>query len=272
MRSMVYSNQRDRAMEPERSKPLHNFNLPSFKWTNQTHLKLDDDASTPVDSLRRPRRHVIRARRSSLGSSIVGGGMRRPEPESCPKKHDSGRGAQLKISTGEAAEGIGAVREEIMKDLKTAADDIMGAAFRDEVPVDEEFKETKRKGKEIEKEELPTAEVEETRPWNLRKRRAAWQTTIVGKGTNNIYSSPLATSSTAAADEKRPRPKFSVSLSKKEIEQDFMAITGRRPPGRPKKRARHVQKQLDSLFPGMWLSEVSEDSYKVPENGENGKR
>ncbi|XP_039018211.1 uncharacterized protein LOC120149520 [Hibiscus syriacus] len=266
MRSMVYSNERDRAMEPERSKRLHNFNLPCFKWNNHTHLKLADDASAPVDSLRRPRRHVIRLRRSALGISIQGGGMRRPEQE-CPKKHNCGREGQLKISTGEAAEGIGAVREEIMKDLKTAADDIMGAVFRDEVPVDDEFKESKRKGKEIEEEESPAVEVEAKRPWNLRKRRAASQTAIVGEGANNIYSSPLA----AAADKKRPAPKFSVSLSKKEIEEDFMAITGRRPPSRPKKRARHVQKQLDSLFPGMWLSEVSADSYKVPEIGENGK-
>ncbi|XP_039064219.1 uncharacterized protein LOC120209228 [Hibiscus syriacus] len=246
MRSMVYSNERDKAMEPERSKPLHNFNLPCLKWSNQTHLKLGD-ASAPADSLRRPRRHVIRVRRSAFGISIQGGGMRRPEQESCPKKHDCGREGQLKMSTGEAAEGIGAVREEIMKDLKTAADDIMGAVFRDEVPVDDELKESKRKGKEIEEEESPAVEVEAKRPWNLRKRRAASQTTIVGEGANNIYSPPLA----AVADKKRPRPKFLVSLSKKEIEQDFMAITGRRPPSRPKKRARHVQKQLDSLFPRM---------------------
>lgn len=43
----------------------------------------------------------------------------------------------------------------------------------------------------------------------------------------------------------RERVKFSVSLSKDEIEEDFMVITGCRVPRRPKKRAKNVQKQLD---------------------------
>ena len=48
---------------------------------------------------------------------------------------------------------------------------------------------------------------------------------------------------------KRERPKFSVSLSREEVRDDFMAMVGTRPPRRPKKRARIVQKQLDvSLF------------------------
>ncbi|OMO63500.1 hypothetical protein COLO4_32388 [Corchorus olitorius] len=49
-------------------------------------------------------------------------------------------------------------------------------------------------------------------------------------------------------------------------------MAGHRPPRRPKKRSRHVQKQLDSLFPGLWLTEVTADFYKVPESVENGKR
>ncbi|GMI87840.1 hypothetical protein like AT1G25370 [Hibiscus trionum] len=251
---MVFSGDKKMAVEPERSKPLHNFSLPSLKWGNQRYLgclKLDD-TSTPVDALRRLRLHEVQGRRSPLSKferSMVSR-MRRPE-------YDRGREQQLRISEGEAAEGIGEVREKIMKDLKTAADNLMGAAFSDEVSDEDEFKETIRKVKEKEKEESPA------RPWNLRTRRP------VGEGANNIYSSPSVASS---ADKKRPRPKFSVPLSKKEIEQDFMVMTGRRPPSRPKKRARHVQKQLDSVFPGLWLTEVSADSYKVPEMVETGKR
>ena len=45
--------------------------------------------------------------------------------------------------------------------------------------------------------------------------------------------------------EKIPRAKFSVSLSREEVERDFLAVAGIRPPRRPKKRPRIVQKQLD---------------------------
>ncbi|PKU84887.1 uncharacterized protein LOC110098950 [Dendrobium catenatum] len=40
-------------------------------------------------------------------------------------------------------------------------------------------------------------------------------------------------------------PKFSISLSRKEIEEDFIAITGSRPSRRPTKRPKHIQQQLD---------------------------
>lgn len=69
----------------------------------------------------------------------------------------------------------------------------------------------------------------------------------------------------AASGEKRERAKLSVPLSKRDIEEDFYAMVGHRPPRRPKKRARIVQKQLDTLFPGLWLTEVTPDMYKVIE-------
>ncbi|XP_022775967.1 uncharacterized protein LOC111317798 [Durio zibethinus] len=308
MQSMVYSGDGEMAMGSERSKPLHNFKLPCLKWGNQRYLRCMklDDASTATDSLsaaadhhQHRRRHVFQRRRSppSKFESLMVGGMRRRESKSSPssKKNDYGRKQRLLISKGEAAEGIEAVREKIMKDLKTAADKIKDAIFRDKVSDDDdvdddedEFEELKQKVKEKEKEseESPAVEVE-TRPWNLRTRRAACKAPIDGQGTNNNYSSPMkneaiksprvrdrgpSVASAAAYDNKRPRPKFSVPLSKKEIEADFMVMAGHRPLRRPKKRARHVQKQLDSLFPGLWLTEVTVDSYKVPEFVENGKR
>ncbi|PIN26086.1 hypothetical protein CDL12_01154 [Handroanthus impetiginosus] len=69
----------------------------------------------------------------------------------------------------------------------------------------------------------------------------------------------------AATGEKRERPKFSVALSKGEIEEDFFAMVGHRPARRPKKRAKIIQRELDTLFPGLWLTEVTPDMYKVPE-------
>ncbi|KAK8537264.1 hypothetical protein V6N13_042201 [Hibiscus sabdariffa] len=311
MRSMVYSGERGMEMGPQRSKPLHNFNLPCLKWGNRRYLrcmKLDDASNAATDSsvavadqYQHCRRRVVQRRRSppSKLESLVVGGMRRRESESSSspssKNTDCAREKRLKIPKGEAAAaGIEAVREKIMKDLKTAADEIKDAIFRDEVSDDDdvdddEFEEPKNKQKveEKEREELPAVEVE-PRPWNLRTRRAACKAPIDGEVTNNNYSSPMTNeafqssrvrdkgpslaSAPPAADKKRPRPKLSVPLSKEEIEKDFMAMVGHRPPRRPKKRPRNVQKQLDYLFPGLWLTEVTLDSYKVPELAENGKR
>ncbi|KAK9019015.1 hypothetical protein V6N11_034057 [Hibiscus sabdariffa] len=311
-KSMVYSGEREMATGPQRSKPLHNFNLPCLKWGSRRYLRCTkladaskattDSSATAVagitDQYQHCHRRVVQRRRSppSKLESLVVGGMRRRESESSSpssKKTDGAREQRLMIPKGEAAAaGIEAVRQKIMKDLKTAADEIKDAIFRDEVSEDddadddeEEFEEpkNKQKVKEKEREESPAVEVE-PRPWNLRTRRAACKAPIEGEVTKNNYSSPMRNEvfqspgvrhkgpSLAAADMKRPRPKFSVSLSKKEIEEDFMAMVGHRPPRRPKKRARNVQKQLDYLFPGLWLTEVTADSYKVPELVENGKR
>ncbi|KAK7306915.1 hypothetical protein VNO77_39544 [Canavalia gladiata] len=62
------------------------------------------------------------------------------------------------------------------------------------------------------------------------------------------------------------RTKLSVQLSREEVEEDFMKITGRRLPRKPNKRPSVVQKKLDTLFPGLWLTEVTADLYKVPES------
>ncbi|OMO85247.1 hypothetical protein CCACVL1_10324 [Corchorus capsularis] len=215
---MVFSGERGMTMGPERSKPLHNFELPCLKWGNQKYLRCMklDDASTATDS----------------SSAAAGGHYQRP-------RHTFQR----------------------------------------------------RRSPPSKFESLVVGEVE-ARPWNLRTRRAACKAPVDGGVTNNNSNSPMkidvmksprvrdrgasvqsaSAAAAAASEKKRPRAKLSVPLSKKEIEEDFMAMAGHRPPRRPKKRPRHVQKQLDSLFPGLWLTEVTADFYKVPELVENGKR
>ncbi|KAJ1436198.1 hypothetical protein SESBI_04224 [Sesbania bispinosa] len=121
------------------------------------------------------------------------------------------------------------------------------------------------------------------RPWNLRTRRAAGKAPVAGDSGKGLKieekkpnSSPLRTHNGAVKSPKlRSSPEkvnFSLPLSRKEIEEDFMQLVGHRPPRRPKKRPRNVQKQLDCLFPGLWLSEITADSYKVPETPENGNK
>ncbi|XP_050236145.1 uncharacterized protein LOC126686154 [Mercurialis annua] len=122
-----------------------------------------------------------------------------------------------------------------------------------------------------------------SKPWNLRTRRAACKAPLKIEDKRNVFysnnnndggvinsprrrsleiDSPRRNSCVVNVNEKL---KFSVSLSKNEIEQDFFQIARIRPPRRPKKRPRIVQKYLDSVFPGLWLSEITPDSYKVPD-------
>lgn len=60
---------------------------------------------------------------------------------------------------------------------------------------------------------------------------------------------------------------FSVELTKQEIEADFLAMTGKKPPRRYKRRPKAVQRQINSISPGDFLSEVNRDRYKVNEKG-----
>ncbi|WVZ99519.1 hypothetical protein U9M48_044799 [Paspalum notatum var. saurae] len=58
---------------------------------------------------------------------------------------------------------------------------------------------------------------------------------------------------------------FSLALTRQEIDADFVAITGRKPPRRPRKRAKSVLRQIEPLYPGSSLAEVTRDRYKVNE-------
>lgn len=96
------------------------------------------------------------------------------------------------------------------------------------------------------------------KPWNLRertRRRPAARTSWAGEA-----AAPPSSS------RRRKRAPFSVSLTPEEIEEDIYALTGARPRRRPRKRPRVVQRQLDSLFPGLWLTEITADAYRVPDD------
>ncbi|KAM3344108.1 hypothetical protein P3S68_026199 [Capsicum galapagoense] len=69
-----------------------------------------------------------------------------------------------------------------------------------------------------------------------------------------------------AAQKKVKRHRFSIALTREEIDEDIYSMTGSKAARRPKKRVKTVQKQLDTLFPGLWLASITPDSYKVCEN------
>uniref|UniRef100_A0A804QKF7 Uncharacterized protein n=1 Tax=Zea mays TaxID=4577 RepID=A0A804QKF7_MAIZE len=93
------------------------------------------------------------------------------------------------------------------------------------------------------------------------------------------------------------RARFSVTLTSEEIEEDIYSVTGAQPRRRPRRRPRSVQKQLDvstrslrpppslypvplqglvckfrktlrphMLLPGLWLSEITVETYRVPDH------
>ncbi|PKU61985.1 uncharacterized protein LOC110111667 [Dendrobium catenatum] len=97
-------------------------------------------------------------------------------------------------------------------------------------------------------------------PWNLRSKRASRNEAAQAQAPSTDRMIRLRHKDS----EKEPQ-KFSVSLTQEEIDEDVFALTGSRPRRRPKKRARIVQRQLDAIFPGLWLSEITPELYRVPE-------
>ncbi|KQK05022.1 uncharacterized protein LOC100821295 [Brachypodium distachyon] len=61
--------------------------------------------------------------------------------------------------------------------------------------------------------------------------------------------------------------RFSLQLTKQEIEEDFLVMTGRKLPRRAKRRPKNVQRLINTLCPGESLPEVNRDRYKVNEKG-----
>ncbi|KZV16368.1 hypothetical protein F511_12258 [Dorcoceras hygrometricum] len=66
-------------------------------------------------------------------------------------------------------------------------------------------------------------------------------------------------------ERKEKKMKLWISLSREEIEEDVYALTGSRPARRPRKWPKNVQKQLDNLFPGLYLVGLAADSYRIPD-------
>ncbi|KQK02544.1 uncharacterized protein LOC100830090 [Brachypodium distachyon] len=98
-------------------------------------------------------------------------------------------------------------------------------------------------------------------PWKLRTRR---RRPAMAPAAAAASASPSSGRRAVRADA-LDRPRFSATLTADEIEEDVYALTGARPRRRPRRRPRAVQKQLDSLLPGAWLSEITVDSYRVPD-------
>lgn len=252
----------------QRARALHNFSLPCLKWGSQRHLRCMKVDSFGQGSSTDHRSSPSEAEDASVGQRIKSESEKRKsfnKPESC-KKSPSPPSIRPKRIGSEGDDGIELVREKLIQDLQTAADKMDVAIFK----------------------EREVRELTEVKPWNLRTRRAASQAPIgreslkiderkPSESPQRLESSPaksmrLRGVTPSPLVEEKERSSLSVSLSRQEIEDDFMAMTGVKPARRPKKRARTVQKHLDPLFPGLWLYDITADRYKVPEIPESAKR
>ncbi|KAF5727742.1 hypothetical protein HS088_TW22G01439 [Tripterygium wilfordii] len=261
------------AMGYERTRPLHNFTLPCLKWGNQKHLrcqKVEELHNQTVSAASSDRKRRSPPSNSSMDSlrALDVGRLNIPKPIGGDGKEDAN----------------GVVGEIGMIDLVNA----LSGSEQDSVGEGQNGASKLVNGQRKQEPSAAVAQVDEARPWNLRTRRSACKAPIiedaVGSGNGlrierkQNYESPLRSESAKSprvggtGEKEKERAKFSIQLTKKEIEHDFMALVGHRPVRRPKKRPRIVQKELDSLFPGVWLREVTADMYKVEENPESGKR
>ncbi|KAJ4787387.1 hypothetical protein LUZ62_019543 [Rhynchospora pubera] len=60
-------------------------------------------------------------------------------------------------------------------------------------------------------------------------------------------------------------PKFAISLTNKEKEEDFLVFKGSKLPQRPKKRAKLIQRTINLVSPGLWLCDLTLERYEVRE-------
>lgn len=121
-------------------------------------------------------------------------------------------------------EDIVAVRKKLMIDLKVTADNLKLSILQQE-------------GGNNNNNNLD--DPNPSKPWNLRRTRRA-------SCTNNKQAQPPNQDNDKnKKNEKRGSRSFCVSLSKDEIQQDFWTLLRTKPPRRPKKRPRILQKQLD---------------------------
>ncbi|MED6121030.1 hypothetical protein PIB30_119218 [Stylosanthes scabra] len=84
-----------------------------------------------------------------------------------------------------------------------------------------------------------------------------------------VLATPAMTSLAASGDKVTVEvvqwPRIYIALSRKEKEDDFLAMKGTKIPQRPKKRAKNVDRTLQYCFPGMWLSDLTKSRYEVRE-------
>ncbi|XP_015889468.1 uncharacterized protein LOC107424238 [Ziziphus jujuba] len=258
--------------------PLHNFPLTGLKWPNSNPTTTTTTNTTT--SQHQPRLRNELAQKSPLHDSSSEGvepklndnpmnGLSNERPQSVKKITFSEclvENSEDKINSVAAEDLKSKVLLRLRPKSKFANEAVETVGVQTQKPVLDDVYE-----------EMP-------KTWNLRPRKPVAKPSSAGgsppprtggsavqenktpmqQARPELAGSLRVGGETRAAEKKKNR-KFSISLSKQEIEDDIIEMTGSRPTKRPKKRARAVQKQLDNVFPGLWLSSITPDVYRVPD-------
>ncbi|XP_047319589.1 uncharacterized protein LOC124923667 [Impatiens glandulifera] len=242
----IYQNQQKEPkgevrMAPARSK-LHNMMLPpSLTWGNSRPIWSLNQRGKPIAKIQSI---VVDRGRESESASTSTTKYFEKAPSLSPAAVGSGDSG-LRSSGGiDGDGGIGAEREKIISDLKCATNE-MHLAF---------MKECSKPAAAAVVVQLDASSSSRL-PWNLRSKKV--------DVCNNKSQDDDEKKERKDEKKQKGKKRFSISLSHSEIEEDFMAIVGRRPPKRPKKRSKIVQNELDDLFPGLGLAQVTAGKYKV---------
>lgn len=226
------------ATAPVKSQPLHNFSLPLLKWGGKNHTNSPNRCRRPI----------------SPAAS---------EPDSDYQDSDPPPRVGSRSSRNRLA---GFASCSLLQQKQQHWERGESNSEADEV-----------------KERKEEAEGEEAvqKPWKLRPRKAVQRVSVeIGEGQETVVQNQNQNQNQSQSEnpqpkslrlrglesqsvEKKEKRKFWIALSRDEIEEDIFVITGSRPARRPRKRPKNVQKQLDNVFPGLWLVGTTADSYRV---------
>ncbi|THF96643.1 hypothetical protein TEA_013762 [Camellia sinensis var. sinensis] len=246
------------ATAPVKSQPLHNFSLSFLKWGHKNQMNSNHRFRRPSDTMLwdSPPPQAVENHRSSPS-----------EQES-----DGGGGSGFKNESENPKVGVGSrsAQRNRFSFASCSLQKQQATVFENEEDVERE--------KEKVWNDVVEGDESVAKPWNLRPRKVVSKAAVEigGVSRNGEFQESAQQQQTdnlpksmrlrgfveGQGSEKR---KFWIALSREEIEEDVYAMTGSRPARRPKKRPKTVQKQVDNVFPGLYLAGVSADYYRVHE-------
>ncbi|PKU68954.1 hypothetical protein MA16_Dca002222 [Dendrobium catenatum] len=193
---------------------------------------------------------------------------------------------------GDDGDSLKELREKLLGHLREAANKMKVEMS----PISPAAPASERAGKPKLEPRRSAADSQNDKRWNLRSRTNARRTSTAPLALPAKASERTMRLRSEHSEKEKKKQRFSISLSREEIEEDIFAFTGSRPRRRPKKRPRNVQWQLDvglrspsmiplffiplpllslallfsfyfpqALFPGFSLSEITPELYKVAE-------
>ncbi|XVF79787.1 hypothetical protein PTKIN_Ptkin15bG0017600 [Pterospermum kingtungense] len=258
-----------------KTQPLHNFQLHDLKWAmnhsnNQRLRKHSDSATTSHKSAQ------------NADTDSESDNNRKVNPVAEPPPPSSKNGASSDSSPDQRTEKS----EKKKKVVNGGSEEPKAAPSEGRSKICIRFKaKTQKSVNEVADagdQSLNSEYFEEFIPktWNLRPRKPISKPKNQNGGGPKIGSSaadenknhrPESSRSRSVTepkaaekkDKKEKKQRFSVSLTREEIDEDIFSMTGSKASRRPKKRAKNVQRQLDYVFPGLWLSSITPETYKV---------